>query len=93
MRRRSLGWRSGWKLGGARVAKRVPQSDDEFVTAADVARRLCVSVDWVYERSKSGDLPSYKLPGGRRLFRWTEVVATLEERYREGGSMPRPRAA
>jgi excisionase family DNA binding protein len=64
---------SGWKFGGARVAKRAPHSDDEFVTAAEVARRLCVSVDWVYERAKSGELPSYKLPGGRRLFRWSGV--------------------
>jgi excisionase family DNA binding protein len=75
------------------VAKHVPHSDEGFVTVAEVARRLCVSVDWVYERAKSGELPSYKLPGGRRLFRWSEVVATLEERYREGGSVPRPRAA
>ena len=75
------------------MAKRIPHSDDEFVTAAEVARRLCVSVDWVYERAKSGELPSYKLPGGRRLFRWSEVLATLEERYREGGSMPGDRAA
>ena len=75
------------------MAKRVPHNGDEFVTAAEVARRLCVSVDWVYERAKSGELPSYKLPGGRRLFRWSELVATLEERYREGGSMPNPWAA
>ena len=83
------------------MAKRVPHSDDEharhgddeFVTAAEVARRLCVSVDWVYERAKSGELPSYKLPGGRRLFRWSEVLATLEERYRERGPVPNPRAA
>ena len=75
------------------MAKHVPHSDDEFVTAPEVAGRLCVSVDWVYERAKSGDLPSYKLPGGRRIFRWSEIVATLEERYREGGSVPRPRAA
>jgi hypothetical protein len=26
------------------------------VTAAEVARRLCVSVDWVYERAESGEL-------------------------------------
>jgi len=75
------------------VAKRDPHSDDGFVTVAEVARRLCVSVDWVYERAKSGDLPSYKLPGGRRLFRWSEVVATLEDRYREGGSVQRLRTA
>jgi excisionase family DNA binding protein len=75
------------------VAKHAPHSDEAFVTVAELARRLCVSVDWVYERAKAGDLPSYKLPGGRRLFRWSEVLATLEERYREGGSMPNPRAA
>jgi len=84
--------RIGWKRGGARVAKRDPHSDDGFVTVAEVARRLCVSVDWVYERAKSGDLPSYKLPGGRRLFRWS-AVATLEDRYREGGSVQRLRTA
>ena len=75
------------------MAKRAPHSDDEFVTVAELARRLCVSVDWVYERAKSGELPSYKLPGGRRLFRWPEVVAKLEQRYREGGSLPGDRAA
>ena len=75
------------------MAKHVPHSDEGFVTVAEVARRLCVSVDWVYERAKSGDLPSYKLPGGRRLFRWSEVLATLEDRYREGGSVPRLRTA
>jgi excisionase family DNA binding protein len=75
------------------MRKPAPHSDDDFVTAAEVARRLGVSVDWVYERAKSGDLPSFKLPGGFRRFRWPEVVATLEERFREGGSMPRPRAA
>jgi excisionase family DNA binding protein len=75
------------------MRKPAPHSDEVFVTAAEVARRLCVSVDWVYERAKSGELPSYKLPGGRRLFRWSEILATLEERYREGGSMPNPQAA
>jgi hypothetical protein len=71
------------------MRKPVPHSDDEFVTAPEVAGRLRVSVDWVYEHAKSGDLPSYKLPGaggssgGRRLW------ARLEERFREGGSVPR----
>ena len=41
------------------------------MTVAEVAHRLHVSVDWVYERAKAGDLPSYKLPGGRRIFRWS----------------------
>ena len=75
------------------MASRAPHSDEGYLTAADLAPRLCVSEDWVYERAKSGDLPSYKLPGGRRLFRWSEVVATLEQRYREGGSLPGDRAA
>ena len=75
------------------MPKPVLHSDEEFVTVAEVAHRLRVSVDWVYERAKAGDLPSYKLPGGRRIFRWSEVLVTLEERFREGGSMPRPRTA
>ena len=75
------------------MAKHVPPSDEGYLTAAGLAPRLCVSEDWVYERAKSGELPSYKLPGGRRLFRWSEVVATLEQRYREGGSVPGDRAA
>jgi excisionase family DNA binding protein len=75
------------------MRKPVPHSDDEFVTVAEVAHRLRVSVDWVYERAKAGDLPSYKLPGGRRIFRWSDVEATLEERFREGGSVPRVRTA
>ena len=69
-----------------------PHSEEEFVTVAEVAHRLRVSVDWVYERAKAGDLPSYKLPGGRRIFRWSEVEAALE-RFREGGSVPRVRTA
>jgi hypothetical protein len=68
------------------VASHDPHDEEGFLMAADLAPRLCVSEDWVYERAKSGDLPSYKLPGGRRLFRWSEVVSTLEKRFREGGS-------
>jgi excisionase family DNA binding protein len=73
------------------VAKLAPHSEEDYLTVADVARRLRVSEDWVYERAKSEELPSFKLPGGLRRFRWSEVVATLEERYREGGSLPKPR--
>jgi predicted DNA-binding transcriptional regulator AlpA len=75
------------------VAKHVPLSEERFLTAAQLAPLLCVSEDWVYERAKSGDLPSFKLPGGRRIFRWSEIVATLEERFREGGSVPTLRGA
>ena len=71
------------------MARRSPEAVEGYVTAADVARRLCMSVDWVYERAKAGDLPSYKLPGGRRVFRWSEVVETVEERFRDGGSESR----
>ena len=75
------------------MQKLAPHSDEGYVTVAEVARRLRVSEDWVYERAKSGELPSFKLPGGLRRFRWSEVVEALEERFREGGSMPRPRTA
>ena len=57
-----------------------------FLTATQLAPLLCVSEDWVYERAKSGELPSFKLPGGLRRFRWSEVDTVLEERFREGGS-------
>ena len=49
-----------------------------FLSVAQVAELLAVSEDWVYERAKAGDLPSYKLPGGRRRFLYDELFAALE---------------
>jgi excisionase family DNA binding protein len=37
-----------------------------------------MSEDWVYERAKSGELPSLKLPGGRRRFPYDDLMAVLE---------------
>lgn len=51
-----------------------------------------MSLDWVYERAKSGELPSYKLPGGRRRFRYSEVQQAIEH-FREGPQIPRLQGA
>lgn len=55
-----------------------PHSQPRFLSVAQVAELLAVSGDWVYERAKAGDLPSYKLPGGRRRFLYDELFAALE---------------
>lgn len=39
----------------------------------------------VYERALAGDLPSYKLPGGKRRFLYSELLEAAK-RFREGGS-------
>jgi excisionase family DNA binding protein len=51
--------------------------------AAQVAELLGMSPDWVYDRAAAGDLPSYKLPGGRRKFLYSELLEAVR-RYREG---------
>jgi excisionase family DNA binding protein len=48
-----------------------------------VAELLDMSEDWVYERAKSGELPNYKLPGGRLRFPYDELLAELEK-FRQG---------
>jgi predicted DNA-binding transcriptional regulator AlpA len=39
-----------------------------------------MSLDWVYERAKAGELPSYVFPGGRRKFLYSEVREALDRR-------------
>lgn len=62
-----------------------PHSQPRFLSVAQVAELLAVSEDWVYERAKAGDLPSYKLPGGRRRFLYDELFAALEEFRQDAG--------
>jgi hypothetical protein len=38
-----------------------------------------MSPDWVYERAKVGDIPSYVFPGGRRRFLYSEVRKAMEK--------------
>ena len=56
---------------------------EPFMNADEVAEVLGMSRDWVYERAQSGELPSYKLPGGKRRFLYSELLETVR-RYREG---------
>lgn len=66
-----------------------PHSQPRFLNVAQVAELLAVSEDWVYERAKAGDLPSYKLPGGRRRFLYDELFAALETFRQDGPSRRR----
>jgi excisionase family DNA binding protein len=56
---------------------------DRFLTADQVADLLGVSRDWVYDRALACDLPSYKLPGGKRRFLYSELMIAVK-RFREG---------
>ncbi len=53
------------------------------MTADEVADVLGMSKDWVYERALAGDLPSYKLPGGKRRFLYSELLEAVR-RFRQG---------
>lgn len=59
----------------------------QYVTAAEVAAKLGVSENWVYQHAASGDLPSVKVLGLRR-FREDEVLAWLEENSEGKGLAP-----
>lgn len=54
----------------------------EYLTAHDVADRLKLHPNKVYELAASGELPSYKI-GGSRRFHPDEVQRFLDERCRE----------
>jgi excisionase family DNA binding protein len=54
------------------------------LSADELAPILGMSLDWVYERAKAGELPSYEFPGGRRRFLYSEVREALA-RFRQGG--------
>jgi excisionase family DNA binding protein len=56
---------------------------DRFLTADEVAELFGMSRDWVYDRALAQDLPSYKLPGGKRRFLYSELMVAVK-RFREG---------
>jgi excisionase family DNA binding protein len=56
---------------------------ERYLSADELAPILGMSLDWVYERAKAGELPSYKLPGGKRKFLYSEVRQALA-RFRQG---------
>jgi predicted DNA-binding transcriptional regulator AlpA len=54
------------------------QEPERLLSADQLASILGMSIDWVYERAKAGDLPSLVLPGGRRKFFYSEVRAAMD---------------
>jgi excisionase family DNA binding protein len=56
---------------------------DRLLSANEVAEFFGMSRDWVYDRALAGDIPSYKLPGGKRRFLYSELVDAIK-RFREG---------
>jgi predicted DNA-binding transcriptional regulator AlpA len=55
-----------------------PSEPERLLSADELAPILGMSLDWVYERAKAGDLPSLVLPGGRRKFLYSEVRKTMD---------------
>ena len=51
---------------------------ERLLSADELAPILGMSLDWVYERAKAGDLPSLVLPGGRRKFLYSEVRNAMD---------------
>ena len=51
---------------------------ERLLSADELAPILGMSLDWVYERTKAGDLPSLVLPGGRRKFLYSEVRKAMD---------------
>jgi excisionase family DNA binding protein len=61
------------------MSQGLAQPDHERLLSADeLAPILGMSLDWVYERAKAGDLPSLVLPGGRRKFLYSEVREAMD---------------
>ncbi len=54
-----------------------------MLSADEVALLFGMSRDWVYDQALARELPSYKLPGGKRRFLYSELVEALQ-RFKEG---------
>lgn len=67
-------------MSGDDQAQREP-----FLSASEVAELLGMSRDWVYERAAAGDLASYKFPGGKRRFLYSELLDAVRP-FRQGPS-------
>lgn len=63
---------------------------ESFLTAHQLAERLQVSSDWIYEQAADGGMPSYRL-GTLRRFRISEIEDWLQ-RHREPRSVTQVRA-
>jgi excisionase family DNA binding protein len=51
---------------------------ERLLSADELAPILGMSLDWIYDRAKAGDLPSLVLPGGRRKFLYSEVREAMD---------------
>ena len=58
---------------------------ENFLTARQLAAKLQVSDDWIYEQASNGAMPSYRL-GTLRRFRISEIEDWLQ-RHREPGTV------
>jgi excisionase family DNA binding protein len=54
---------------------------ESFLTAHQLAEKLQVSADWIYDQASSGGMPSYRI-GTIRRFRISEIEDWLQ-RHRE----------
>lgn len=54
---------------------------ESFLTAHQLAKKLQVSPDWIYDQASSGGMPSYRI-GTIRRFRISEVEDWLQ-RHRQ----------
>jgi excisionase family DNA binding protein len=57
------------------------------VTVRQLASALGVHPNWVYERAASGELPSYKIGGTRRVLP-SEIAAWLQKRHEAPADTP-----
>ena len=55
-------------------------TETRLLTAAELAEYLNVPVGWCWKAAREGELPSVRLPGGRRFVRFDleDVMAALE---------------
>jgi predicted DNA-binding transcriptional regulator AlpA len=67
----------------AAVAQKSPDAD-HLLTAEDVAERLNVSTDWVWDHSscKTPFLPAIRIAGGTLRYRSSAIESFIEERER-----------
>jgi excisionase family DNA binding protein len=63
---------------------------ENLLTAHQLAEKLQVSADWIYDQASSGGMPSYRL-GTIRRFRMSEIEDWLQ-RHREPRSPARVHA-
>jgi excisionase family DNA binding protein len=63
---------------------------ESFLTANQLAEKLQVSADWIYDQASNGGMPSYRI-GSIRRFRISEIEEWLQ-RHREPRTVARVHA-